>query len=295
MALHESLEESLHIDRIIHVCIKNLSILKLVLTRAHNLQCLSNILKQGILPSLSELLVQVSIPNCRIKFDLFLDEFDPNHTAKLEKLALKNLKMSGEELEILSNKLTSLQLTELDMSGSFGFTGSLSILFNNSFLTLNTLILRSCLLNPDDMIALSRANVEDKLPQLKHLDISQNRKDEMSFLFTNSAQWNLLKTLTINDCNVLNADIEFLTLLEELRFPWPLLVQQSSPIARCWSGLKVIQCDHNILPDIADGVERGMLPALTTVRVICPFDKETCLIPSLFKLYKANIFVQNIS
>ena len=284
--------QELYIDNLIPVRLEKLSILRLEGVQDHNLQCLNNMLKRGHFPNLSELQVQSK----RTNLGTFLEEFDTNHTAKLEKLALQQFTRSAEKLEILSDKLTSIQLRELDMTGSSGFTGRLSALFTHSFPTLNTLILRSCDLNSDDLAALSRANVEGKLPQLRHLDISEKTTVKVSDLFTNSAQWNQLKTLTTSDPDILNAETNFLTSLEEIhllifRIKGRICTGKRWPsVTRCWSGLKAIAMDTGDIDSLADGVERGMFPALTTVKV------EDSYIsvkdgPSLFKLYKANISV----
>ena len=74
-------------------------------------------------------------------------------------------------------------------------------------------------MNPNDVQSLARANVEGKLPQLRHLDIYGNDV-EISDLFTHSAQLNQLKTLGTADGNILNIEPEFLTSLEELRVSW---------------------------------------------------------------------------
>ena len=148
-------------------------------------------LKQGFLPKLSKPFVSGLIGRREIiRLDTFVDEFDPNHTARLETLALRYFTISTEEVEILSEKLTSIRLTELDLSHSSGFTGNLSVLFTHSLPTLNTLILNLCLLNSNDLQSLARANVEGKLPQLRHLDISHNLDDTINNLFTHSTQWN---------------------------------------------------------------------------------------------------------
>ena len=145
-------------------------------------------------------------------------------------------------------------------------TGILSVLFTHSFPRLNSLILRFCVLNANDLQSLARANVEGKLPQLRHLDISKNNDVKISDLFTHSAQWNQLKALDTADRNIVNVESEFLTSLEELGISW----QDENPlpdVTRCWSGLKTIQVDCGAdIVVVADGVERGMFPDLTTVR-----------------------------
>ena len=220
----------------------------------------------------------------------FLEEFDPNHAEKLEKLALRWLIITPQQLEILCDRLSSIRLTELDMTCSSGFEGSLSVLFNHNLATLNTLILAGCKLTSEDLAALSRANVEGKLPQLRHLNILDNTMVKVSDLFTHSAKWNQLKTLAISDLDVLNVETNFLTSLEELSMSshheqrWP-------SVTRCWSGLKVIELVT--MEDgaccVADGVERGMFPSLTTVRNVDAAEEDSSV---LFRLCKANIFLQ---
>ena len=184
-----ALLESLHIDRRIPVHLENLSVLKLEFIKATKLQSLNDVLKQGFLPKLSKLFVSGLIGRREIiRLDTFVDEFDPNHTARLETLALRYFTISAEEVEILSEKLTSIRLTELDLSHSSGLTGNLSVLFTHSLPTLNTLILNLCLLNSNDLQSLALANVEGKLPQLRHLDISHNLDDTINNLFTHSTQ-----------------------------------------------------------------------------------------------------------
>ena len=278
------IEEPLHINCLIHVPLESLSVLTLNLDVTKP-QCLNDVLKHGFLPNLSELFVSCAF--CGL--DTFLREFDPNHTVKLEKLTLLESVTSAEGLAILSEKLTAVPLRELHLSHSFGFTGNLSVLFIHSFPRLNTVILEDCELNATDLQSLARASVEGKLPQLRHLDISRN-DEEISDLFTHSAQWNQLTTLRTSDVNVLNVDPECLTSLEELRVSWHDDITFSC-VTRCWSGLKTIKlvCGADI-PVVEDGVERGMFPDLTIVTGCCAFAYELDPL-TLFKLFKANIVV----
>ena len=66
------------------------------------------------------------------------------------------------------------KLHKLYISYSSGITGHLSILLDHSFPSLNSLILSNCGLNSQDLCSLAQASVEGRLPQLKHLDISEN-------------------------------------------------------------------------------------------------------------------------
>ena len=110
-------------------------------------------------------------------------------------------------MEILSDRLSSIRLTKLDLHFSRGFTGSLSVLFSHSFPSLNTLILLGCDLNTNDVQSLTRANVEGKLPELRHLDVSHN-KVEISDLFTHS--FPRLDTLILIHCELYSQDLRSL-------------------------------------------------------------------------------------
>ena len=303
----ENKEKPFHTDHLIPVWLEKLSVLNVEFKYTAGLQSLNDVLKQGALPNLSKLVINLSYADIArysdpqdsskihreiCQLESFLDEFEPHQTSKLEKLALWWFIISAEKLKILGDKLTSIRLTKLDLKINFGFTGNLSVLFTHSFPTLNTLILVGCRLNSEDLQSLARANVEGKLPQLRHLDISRNNDDTIRDLFTHSAQWNQLTTLSTTDLTILNVEPEFLTSLEELRVSWlPRLDRnQLPPVTRCWSGLKTIQLEsEEDKPYIVNSVERGMFPDLTTVRLgfnCLPFDKL-----SLFKLFKANIVV----
>ena len=200
--------------------------------------------------------------------------------------------VSVEQLKILSKKLTSNRLTKLDLSSSFGFTGNLSALFTDSFPTLNTLKLGKCKLNANDLQSLARANVDGKLPQLRHLGVTWHDDIDISDLFTHSAQWNQLTSLKgTRDPTILNVEHDLLTSLEELCLSCSLGSEMDKlpPVIRCWSGLKTIEIrSGGDIPYIVDGIERGMFPDRTTVRCY-QFDSERT--PIVFKLLKANIFV----
>ena len=90
-------------------------------------------------------------------------------------------------------------IRKIDLSHNcFGASGKLSILLENGFPELHTLILSDCELNCVDLKSLARAKVEGKIPELKHLDISLNDKihGHVDFLFDNSS-WNSLLSLNV--------------------------------------------------------------------------------------------------
>ena len=124
---------------------------------AHDLKVLNKVLKQEFLPNLSKIFVRVNETSVRgpskkrKRTDSFLYEFAWNSISKLEKLALQRATISADDLKILSEKLISAQLTELDMTHSSDFTGNLSVLFTHRLPILTTLKLRACGLNSNDV------------------------------------------------------------------------------------------------------------------------------------------------
>ena len=269
--------------------LENITICKLEDIDSCNVEEINNIFGKGKMPNLSEMYLSADLQSPdKIALDSFLDGFNLHKTVKLEKLALARFIISAEQLKILSEKLAAVQLTELDLSWCSGFTDNLSVLFTHSFPTLNTLILSWCELNAKDLQSLARANLEGKLPQLRHLDISGPQEFEISDLFTRLVQWNHWTILETSDINVLNVEPQCLTSLEKLTLLGP---QSEHPsVTRQWPHLKIIEVYHGTITScIADGVERGMFPSLTTLRwLLSDYGKP------FFKLLKANISVEGI-
>ena len=159
--LQTSKFESLHqlcVDHLLPVRLDNLLSLELELQHA---KYLNNMLKQGILPNLSALRVLYNTGGI-VHCDTVLEEIDLNHAVNLKQLGFVSFEIITNKIEMLSQRLTSVQLTELDMSGSSGLSGKVSKFFTHIFPSLRILILVSCSLNPDDLMALSQVNVECK-------------------------------------------------------------------------------------------------------------------------------------
>ena len=282
-----TVDKLLDTDLVVPVQVENLTVLKLNDVDDQSLTQINNVIEKGKLPNVSKLFMAASRAGKAREFDTFFQEFQPHKTLNLEKLALQRFIISAEGLEILSEKLTAIQLTEIDLTYSRGFTGSLSALFTHIFPRLNKLIMSHCGLNANDLQSLARANVEGKLPQLRHLDISTNSGFNISDLFTHSAHWDQLTTLETSDVNVLNVDPECLTSLEELFLP----AQGTQPpsVTQQWPCLKVIEVNNeHTARCLADGVEQGMFPSLATVRCESLYYER----PFFFKLLKANISVE---
>ena len=283
----------LNFDPVMSVKSEKLSVLQLGITAIYYLQCLNNILKQGNMPNLLELSVQRPKPKYKIEIGTFLNDFDLTCTAKLETLRLRGFIFHPQDLGVLSKKLTHIQLCKLSLTYNSCFTGHLSTLLSHIFPRLKILKLKSCQLNSEDMVGLYQANFEGKLPKIEHLDISENDDINIGHLFTDSVQWNQLITLGISDHTILNYESEHLNSLQELHLLFP---RNLTPVTRQWSHLKDIQFHGRALHNIVDGVERGMFPALKTMRLKKRVNfKDPDQLLFVFKLYKANIFVQKIT
>ena len=257
-----------------------LSVLKLGFTQTNTLLELSAILKKGKLPNLS----------CLRLRNLHLADWERligplsmilSQTTKLEKLTLHGNDLTVPLLKMLSEKLTCLPLRELGLRDYYltSVSGSLSVLFARSFQMLHVLKIKITL-TPDDLQSLARACSERKLPQLKHLTILGDTKD----LFTGSTTWNQLLSLRTNDANVLKLDALFLRSLEALY----LNKGQPTTVARCWPNLREIELGSRTLEALLDGIDKGLFPALKTVR--CYSVPQL----TLFRLYKANVFVHHL-
>ena len=91
---------------------------------------------------------------------------------------------------------TLSRLSELGLYNCKGMSGKL---FAHQLPSLNTLTLRDCGLNSQDISRLAKANLEGRLPTIKRLDISWNEMSlsTIRFLFDSSCGWNQLLSLDI--------------------------------------------------------------------------------------------------
>ena len=126
-------------------------------------------------------------------------------------------------LQILADNLFRNNLRHLDISFN-RIQGTLFTMMCNVFPSLATLILCECGLSSIDLSSLAKANAEDRLPKLNHLDISSNPLDGTKYsLFDFSCKWNQLLSLNIMYTNVSVDDLHrrvqsgCLSSLQELR------------------------------------------------------------------------------
>ena len=84
----------------------------------------------------------------------------------------------------------------MDISYGLGVSQSLASLLGYEFLSLSNLILSDCGLCCEDLQSLAQANLDNTLPCLLYLDISENVV-ELKWLFHNNCTWNNLRGLNV--------------------------------------------------------------------------------------------------
>ena len=191
------------------------------------------------------------------------------------------------------------QLTWLSLK-KFTFFEGLSSLFreNDRLPHLERLTLVDCGLSKQDVRSLAQASVECRLPNLKHLDLSENEQiDGSRHLFDLNCRWDSLLSLNIEckDQQTYGGE-EFsdflhltdkslsgcLSFLEELRFSTQKPDYVPMVKSSCWPRLKTLQISSRswnwkqFLSPLADLVDRGgddVLPSLEAV-TLCLLGRE---------------------
>ena len=117
----------------------------------------------------------------------------------LQSLVMRNaFQGSGQFKRIRCINLCKLNL--LDISHNLGVSGNLSVLLSQPLPFLGTSVLKDCRLNPWDMRSLAEAQRGNRLPALKHLDVSDNelQHSDLACLFEGSCTWAQLLSLDIS-------------------------------------------------------------------------------------------------
>ena len=185
----------------------------------------------------------------------------------------------------LSQKVTEWNLCKLDISHSSGTTGSLSCLLQHRLLSLSSLILHDCGLSSQDLKSLALANIESRLPELKHLDVSENPESDFRDLFAHDSKWDGLSTLSISlaacksgEWLAEKVESGCLSHLQHVRL-WTFCPCMSA-VDVIWKHLErlevfLLQYNCNaqpIMERVANAREEGHLPVLRTMSLMidCP-------------------------
>ena len=129
-----------------------------------------------------------------------VEYLDPINSPSLTHLTLQRFICSVQHLYMVTKSKILTHLKKLDISHSSGMSGTLSVLLCHSFPSLDTLILSHCGLNSLDLNSLAKASAKGRLPELRHLDVSQNDelKGQVRYLFEYGCKWEKLLHLNVN-------------------------------------------------------------------------------------------------
>ena len=146
---------------------------------ARDLTSLARASVQGKLPELKHL--DISRHDRKTLFTpeqplepLALDRLFSEPSLKLNSLIARGHCLDIRVVTEASGASKLQHFTSLDFTLNPNIAGDLSVLFCQPLSSLSVLILRKCELTTDDMRSLARASAKNRLPELRHLDVSQN-------------------------------------------------------------------------------------------------------------------------
>ena len=180
--------------------------------------------REARLPQLRHLDVSF---NCYLNFNLKLDSSESLlpllfqqgilslHTLVVRECPQFPLHLYTSLPQVRVNSEFPTELTVLDMSYNLTIEGSLSALMCHYFPHLQILVLRCCNLNINDLLSLAEASSHGRLPELRHLDMSQNyigmRTGGLFRLFAEHSVFPSLINLILCDCFLQLPDLCCLT------------------------------------------------------------------------------------
>ena len=188
----------------------------------------------------------------------------------VESLALHSCISNHDDLTTMIRHTSLRRLSYLDISRSLGIAGNLCILLRDRFPSLNTLILSNCELNTNDLRSLADANMEGRLPRLRHLDVSKNEKIDkcLDNLFPRLCVWRKILSLnlieTMHQDEQLDAFVKSIPSLQELM----VSTYPEKEVTAKWFHLQklcISECNEEMLTNMADAVEKGLFPVLESV------------------------------
>ena len=142
-------------------------------------------LESGKLNNLKKLKIRTELPENSEELNL-----TPTCFSKAECLIFHSPTLSVTKVESIT---CQPNLQKFDISKCI-VNGNLSALLRHHLAFLHSLVLRDCRLTSEDLDHLQRANTLDRLPQLRHLDLSNNSKfiGNLVVIFSASSHWNQL-------------------------------------------------------------------------------------------------------
>ena len=121
----------------------------------------------------------------------------------LTHLTLQRFICSTHHLYMVTKTTCLTSLIKLDITHSEGISGSLAILLCHNFPSLQSMILSDCGLKSQDLSILAQACAKGGLPELRHLDLSENLKiqSQVKYLFEHNSKWPQLESLDLFQSN----------------------------------------------------------------------------------------------
>ena len=194
---------------------------------------------------------------------------------------LKSLCLRDSRSAIQIPTATLIAVTEFGIYSCKQFEGLTSTLFCDTLPLLETLTLKQCGLNSQDLITLRQANLEHRLPNLKHLDLSENEivLTKCSYLFEKSCTWNqlldlnIMNTICFSSSSLGEAVLDYLNTVVEgggLSCLQRLGIDYYKNAVTIWPKLekiRVVHCDEAVLSNIIE-VRHECLPELHTLCIV---------------------------
>ena len=255
----------------------------------------------GVLLQIMPKLVSLGITLEETDQKLNMKQLQLEKLCNLANLSLHKCLASNDHVSVLCESLRRHKICKLDLSRTTALSGTVELLLVNPFPRLEHLNLRHCRLRITDLTSLARACNEGKIPQIKHLDISDNWiPDQCSGLnafFENKCTWNQLLSLNFRGTLTVNDELNdfvasgCLSSLHELS----AIKLNNWAITTNWQNLQklcVHGCDKDALKTVFDALKRGFLPALNILCVQHPFSyREFLQIDTVRYLLESNINV----
>ena len=205
---------------------------------------------------------------------------------------------------------------KLDISHSSYISGKLFILVSHSFHSLKSLILSDCGLTPNDLSSLAEAGAESRLPELRHLDISENKnvQGHLKKLFPWNQKWSRLlslyahqnpETLSGEDLQVILslARSGCLSSLTELQVSMSNVGTIENYLGSPWPSLTslhiVVPPDLRIIATTLKAVrefhEKGLFPKLEHFRLMSIKEKIDITMETLFQSITSGEIEKDVS